>query len=177
MPINLWHRIFDIKNNKPDNMNLLLLLLLIRETSINLTSTAFVNNGDIPSKYTCQGQGVNPPLSIGDIPMGTASLILIVEDPEATKGTFDHWVVFNIPPMTTTIEENSKPGIEGKNGSGEAAYKGPCPPTGKHHYYFKLYALDIKLKLKSGATKNEVLDSMTGHILGTGELVGLYQKK
>ena len=158
-------------------MNLLILLLLMSEKVVNLTSPAFANNGDIPSKYTCQGLGINPSLTIGDLPMGTVSLALIVDDPDAPKGGFDHWVVWNIPPTTSTIDENSKPGTEGKNGAGETAYKGPCPPNGKHHYHFRIYALDAKLKLPDGANKAQLLAAMNGHILGRGELIGLYQKQ
>ena len=157
-------------------MNFLLLLLLFNKVSIPLTSTAFANNGDIPAKYTCQGKNINPPLAIGQTPKGTVSLALIIDDPDAPKGVFDHWVVYNINPTTTLIAENSKPGTEGKNGTGESAYMGPCPPSGKHHYFIRLYAVDKMLDLKSGATKKEVQDAIDGHILGEGELVGMYQK-
>ena len=159
-------------------MNLLIILLAIfSEKSISLTSPVFANNGDIPIKYTCQGPGTSPPLVIGKLPEGTVSLALTVDDPDAPNGGYDHWVVWNIDPATTTIEEGSKPGTEGKNGSGEDGYKVPCPPTGKHHYHFKIYALDTKLKLDGTATKAQLQAAIKGHILGHGELIGLYQKQ
>ena len=153
---------------------LLLILSMFKENEVGLSSPAFASMGDIPTKYTCEGQNINPPLMIGELPSGTKSLVLIVDDPDADKKVFDHWVVYNIAP-TNAIKENSKPGIEGKNGKGEKAYTGPCPPTGKHHYYFKIYALDTELKLKD-PDKAAVMKAMQDHILASGQVVGLYQK-
>jgi Raf kinase inhibitor-like YbhB/YbcL family protein len=156
---------------------MLLLLLaasMLHKTDVSLTSPVFTNQGDIPVKYSCEGEGVNPPLVIGEVPKGTKTLALLVDDPDAPKKTFDHWVVYNISP-TNAIRENSKPGTEGKNGKGQIGYTGPCPPSGQHHYYFTVYALDTRLDLKA-PTKDEVIKAMDGHILGSGVLIGLYQK-
>ncbi|MCW3127691.1 MAG: Phospholipid-binding protein [Bacteroidetes bacterium] len=159
-------------------MNLFLLtLMLLNKTSITISSPAFSNNGNIPAQYTCEGKNINPAIQIGTVPKETKSLTLIVDDPDADKGVITHWVAWNIDPATSKIEENSKPGIQGKNEKGELGYMGPCPATGMHHYYFKVYALDKKLDLKAGASKAEVLNAINGHILAEGELVGLYQKK
>ena len=156
-----------------------ILLLLIMTTVLNkpliIKSPAFSNNGWIPAKYACIGSNINPTLSISDIPNGTKSLALIVDDPDAPNGTFVHWVMWNIP-VTSVIDENSAPGIQGKNGKGENNYFGPCPPTGTHHYNFKIYALDTKLILPIGADKNALLKAMDKHILASGVLIGLFKK-
>jgi len=155
------------------------LFLIVMATVLNkpliVESPAFANNELIPAKYTCVGSNINPTLVITDIPYGTKSLALIVDDPDAPHGTFDHWVMWNIPAVGV-IDENSAPGIQGKNGKGENKYMGPCPPSGTHHYHFKVYALDIKLKLPAGADKNALLKAMDKHILASGELIGLFKK-
>lgn len=145
--------------------------------SLTISSPAFENEGDIPSKYTCEGQNVNPEITIKDVPDNTQSLALIMDDPDAPTGTFDHWIMWNIPANTKTIDMNSHPGTQGKNGRGENKYTGPCPPTGKHRYYFKVYALDKKLSLAEGSTKAELENAMQGHILASGQLMGKYEKK
>nr|MDO8132980.1 YbhB/YbcL family Raf kinase inhibitor-like protein [Candidatus Njordarchaeum guaymaensis] len=141
-----------------------------------MTSPAFENKGSIPSKYTCDGRDVNPPLKIEDIPKETQSLVLIVDDPDAPAGTFDHWIVWNIPP-TERIEENSVPGTEGLNDLRKHSYGGPCPPSGTHRYFFKVYALDTKLSLNPNSRKRDLEKAMTGHILAKGELIGLYRRR
>ena len=141
-----------------------------------VTSTAFENNGAIPSKYTCDGDDVNPPLDIGGLPGGTKSLVLIVDDPDAPRGTWDHWVVWNIAP-TERIEENSVPGVEGLNDFQRHSYGGPCPPSGTHRYFFKVYALDVQLNLGAESRKRDVEKAMEGHALATGELVGRYRRR
>lgn len=149
---------------------------------MQLTSTTFANNGAIPAKYTCDGEDVNPPLTIAGVPEGTKSLVLIVDDPDVPKsiredGIWDHWVVFNIPPDTTEISAGTEPaGVHGKGTSGDTGYHGPCPPDGQHRYFFKLYALDTVLNLGEGAGKAEVEQAMTGHILEQIELIGLYER-
>lgn len=159
-------------------MNALILsLMAILSTSaatLELSSPSFKNGDYIPTMYTCEGQGINPPLEIKNIPPGTRTLALIVDDPDAPAGTFDHWVIWNIEP-SKMIRENSAPGREGQNGKGAKGYAGPCPPagTGLHHYHFKLYALDAKLDLEVGG-KSELENAMKGHVLGQGEMVGLY---
>ena len=146
--------------------------------NMRLTSPAFKNNQLIPKKYTCDGENINPPLQISGIPAGTKSLVLIVDDPDAPMGTWVHWVVWNISPDTTLIEENSVPqgSIQGVNDFGKNTYGGPCPPRGTHRYYFKLYALNTKLPLNPSATKKDVEKAMEGAILEKAELVGLYKR-
>lgn len=140
-----------------------------------MTSPVFENKGFIPSKYTCDGANVNPPLSIEATPEGTKSLVLIVDDPDAPMGTWDHWVVWNISPAKK-IEENSVPGTEGLNSFNKHSYGGPCPPSGTHRYFFKVYALDTKLELKTNSRKKDVENAIKGHTLAKGEIVGLYKR-
>jgi len=142
---------------------------------LTVKSAAFENQQPIPSKYTCDGDDVNPPLTIEGAPPETKTLALIVEDPDATRGTFDHWVVWDISPAGK-IAENSVPGTEGLNSAGERGYMGPCPPSGTHRYFFKVYALDTKLCLKLDARKRDVEKAMENHVLAKGELVGLYSR-
>jgi len=144
--------------------------------SLNVSSPAFKDKDAIPARYTCQGQNVNPPLAITDIPEGAKSLVLIIEDPDAPGATFDHWVVWNIRPVGL-IEENTAPGVQGANSTGKNAYMGPCPPSGSHRYFFKIYALDSMLDLPPGSDKKAVEKAMKDHILGEGKLLGLYEKK
>jgi Raf kinase inhibitor-like YbhB/YbcL family protein len=136
----------------------------------------FENNKPIPVKYTCDGANINPPLTIDEVPKETKTLVLIVDDPDAPMGTFNHWVVWNIPPTTRKIEENTVPGTEAISTSRKQAYGGPCPPYGTHRYFFKVYALDTQLYLKSNSTKRDVEKAMKGHILAEGELMGLYSR-
>jgi len=148
----------------------------IIQATLTVTSPDFQDGKMIPEKFTCEGSNTSPAISITNIPKEAVSMVLIMDDPDAPNGGFDHWVVFNIEPGGNILE-NSVPGIEGSNGKGEAKYTGPCPPTGEHHYHFKVYALDMMLNLKIGATKKNVLENMTGHIIAWGEIVGLYSKK
>lgn len=145
---------------------------------MKISSPAFEENSKIPKKYTCDGENINPPLEIKEIPEGTQSLVLIVEDPDAPMGKFLHWLVFNIDPKVNFIEENSLPfgSIQGKNDFGQEGYGGPCPPFGQHRYFFKVFALDKKLNLPSGAKLNEIENAMEGHILDQAELIGVYGK-
>lgn len=155
---------------------LIFILMAAHSTStLTVTSTAFEQMGEIPLKYTCEGENINPPLNIGNIPPGTKSLTLIMDDPDAPNGTFDHWIIWNIEPGKV-IAENSKPGIEGNSSYGKPGYKGPCPPTGSHRYFFKVYALDSSLELKAGADKKTVEKAIQKHILAYGELIGIYKK-
>lgn len=144
--------------------------------SLNISSPEFSQGGNIPVDYTCEGSGKNPPVNIKDIPKETKSLVLIVEDPDAPGKTFDHWVVWNIPPQET-IKEDSIPGEVGKNSKGENRYTGPCPPSGTHRYFFKVYALDTLLEIKNSAGKKIVEQALQNHILAYGELVGNYKKQ
>jgi Raf kinase inhibitor-like YbhB/YbcL family protein len=144
-----------------------------------ITSPAFPHNGMIPPKFTCDGADVNPTLSIANIPEKTRSLALIVDDPDAPAGTWVHWVVWNIGAGTKEILEDSVPqgAIQGKTDFGKQGYGGPCPPSGTHRYFFKLYALDATLALKSGATKAQAEEAMKGHVLARAERIGLYRRK
>jgi Raf kinase inhibitor-like YbhB/YbcL family protein len=143
---------------------------------LSVKSPAFENNKPIPVKYTCDGANVNPPLTVDGVPEETKTLVLIVDDPDAPMGTFDHWVVWNIPPTTQKIEENTVPGTEGINTYRKHAYRGPCPPYGTHRYFFKVYALDTQLDLKTNSSKRDVEKAMKGHTLAEGELIGLYSR-
>lgn len=140
-----------------------------------LTSPAFENNQDIPKRFTCDGKGVNPPLKIDGIPKYTKSLALIVDDPDAPMGTFVHWVVYDIP-VISSIEEGSVPGRQGSNTTRGVDWVSPCPPSGIHRYIFKIYALDKELELKAGAGKAAVEEAMEGHILDKAKLTGLYKR-
>ena len=144
-------------------------------SSLTLTSPAFAHNQAIPRKYTCQGDDVNPALNISGLPAGTQSLALIVDDPDAPGGNWDHWLVYNIPP-SEAIAKNGVPGVQLRNDFRRREYGGPCPPSGTHRYFFKLFALDTQLTLVASATKNDLLKSMDGHILAQTELIGLYKK-
>lgn len=143
---------------------------------LQVRSVAFSHNGHIPPQYTCEGENINPPLEISNIPQEAKTLALIMEDPDAPNGTFDHWIVWNIQP-NEAIGEKNIPGISGTNSFGKTGYGGPCPPSGSHRYFFKVFALDTALDLLAGASKDELLRAMGGHILAVGELMGLYQKR
>ena len=143
---------------------------------MKITSSAFGHNASIPTRFTCQGEDINPPLTISGIPEGTKTMALIVDDPDAPAKTWIHWVVFNIPPMAEIAQDNI-PGTQGYNDFGRNDYGGPCPPSGTHRYFFKIYALDTELSLKEGSTKQQLLMAMDGHLLGQAELIGLYKKK
>lgn len=150
---------------------------------MKLLSSAFQDGGKIPQKYTCEGDNINPPLSIQDVPKEAKSLVLIMDDPDVPSFVrqdqmWDHWVVYNIPPSVTEIQENTKPdGTLGKNTSGTLCYQGPCPPDREHRYFFKLYALDTFLSLPKGATKKEVESAMQGHIIAKAGWMGRYEKQ
>ncbi|MFZ2603112.1 MAG: YbhB/YbcL family Raf kinase inhibitor-like protein [Candidatus Omnitrophota bacterium] len=143
---------------------------------IKIISPEFKNNEFIPLRFTCQGQDINPLLEIDGIPKDAQSLVLIVDDPDAVTGTWVHWVVFDIP-VTRSIEEDSIPGKQGINNTGKKIYHGPCPPTGVHRYFFKIYALDKKLNLDEGISIAELEKAMQSHILDKAELIGLYKRK
>jgi len=146
---------------------------------LTLKSSAFKDGEKIPLKYTCDGENVNPFLEIRNIPPGTQSLVLVMDDPDATGGeTWDHWIIANITPQTQYIEEDTVPhgSVQGSNSWGSARYGGPCPPPGAdpHRYMFKLYALDIALDIPEGTKKQEIEEKMEGHIIQETTLQGLY---
>jgi Raf kinase inhibitor-like YbhB/YbcL family protein len=145
---------------------------------MKLTSDAFANNGTIPSECTCDGKGLSPELIISDVPSNAKSLVLIMDDPDAPVGTWDHWVVFNIGISTNKIPKGTEPkGIGGKNSWGRTGYGGPCPPSGTHRYFFRLYALDAMLSLPEGSAKKDIEKAMHGHIAAKAELMGTYRRK
>jgi len=143
---------------------------------MKLTSPEFANNSSIPSRFTCKGENINPALEIHDVPTGTQSLALIMDDPDAPMGTWVHWVVFDIP-VISKIDENSIPGKQGRNNFGRKDYGGPCPPSGTHRYFFKLYALDKMLGLAEDISKGALEKATQAHILEKAELIGLYKKE
>ncbi len=145
--------------------------------NMEVRSPAFSSNGFIPTIYTCMGHDFNPPLEILDVPDGTISMVLIVDDPDASGGNWDHWIVFNIPP-TNKIEENIVPegSVQAVNDFGRVEYGGPCPPSGRHRYFFKVYALDTMLNLEPGSKKSEIEAAMQGHVLAQAQLMGVFEK-
>lgn len=150
---------------------------------MEITSSAFQEGISIPSLYTCDGKDISPPLSWSGAPAGTKSFALIADDPDAPGGTWVHWVLWNLPSQAQELKEGfptssqlSNGARQGKSDFGQIGYGGPCPPSGTHHYFFKLYALDTSLTLKSGATKSQLEAAMKGHILAQSKLMGVYRR-
>jgi Raf kinase inhibitor-like YbhB/YbcL family protein len=151
---------------------------------LQLTSSAFRPETDIPVKFTCQGDDISPELAWKDAPAQTKTFALIVHDPDAPRqGGFTHWVVYNIPAGVQQLRQNEPKGdalpgggVQGRNDGGKVGYMGPCPPSGTHRYYFYLYALDTELNLQSGAGKDDLEKAMQGHVLQKAELMGKYRK-
>lgn len=154
------------------------------ERTLSVSSQAFHEGEKIPARYTCNGQNISPPLVWGEPPAGTGSFVLIVNDPDAPGGTFTYWVLFNLPANNRelseaipTQEQLPDGALQGKNDFGKVGYGGPCPPPGHpHRYQFTLYALDRALDLKADASKKQLKNAMQGHILGQGQLTGIYQR-
>jgi Raf kinase inhibitor-like YbhB/YbcL family protein len=149
-----------------------------------LSSTAFADGAPIPVKYSCQGNDISPPLLWEGAPAQTKSFALICDDPDAPGRTWVHWVFYNLPSSLSSLSDNTpKTGAlpngaaQGLNSSGQIGYQGPCPPSGKHRYFFKLYALDAALSLEGRSTKDELLKAMEGHILAFGQIMGTYQRQ
>jgi len=140
---------------------------------MHITSSAFEHNERIPAKYTCNGQNINPPLRIEDIPPGTQSMAIIVDDPDAPGKTFLHWLIWDIEP-TNEIAENTAPGTQGRTDFGKPAYGGPCPPSGTHRYFFRVYALGTTVGLPEGSSRADLEQAMKGHVLAEAEIIGLY---
>jgi Raf kinase inhibitor-like YbhB/YbcL family protein len=161
----------------------LLALLLLALPCIGLaapaiTSPDFTQGGMIPSRFTCEGRNVSPALEIAGIPAKAASLALVVDDPDAPGGTFTHWIVWNIPPGTRKFAGGAAPGgaVQGTNDFGNAGYSGPCPPSGIHRYFFRLFALDAALHLTPGASRKEFDAALAGHVVAQAVLMGRYEK-
>lgn len=165
---------YDAKNQKGEKSPM----------NIKVTSSAFKNEESIPTLYTCEGQDISPALSWSEVPKEAKSLALICDDPDAPRGTWVHWVVYYIPPSVTGFDENVPKGVEtldngakqGTNSWPKIGYGGPCPPSGTHRYFFKVYALDTVLNLTKSATKADVEKAMDGHVLAWGQLMGKYKK-
>jgi Raf kinase inhibitor-like YbhB/YbcL family protein len=146
------------------------------QSKLTVSSPSFTENGNIPAKFTCQGDQINPALHVSGIPAGAKSLALILHDPDAGhQGGFTHWVMWNVP-VDGDIAENFKGAVQGLNGAGKAGYIGMCPPTGAHHYHFMVYALDTQLTIDAKTDKAGLEKAMAGHIVAQGDLVGLYEK-
>ena len=145
---------------------------------LRIESPEFGNNEMMPSKFTCEGQNINPELKISGVGSNAKSLVLIMDDPDAPMGTWVHWTLWNIDPETAEIPQNSVPegAVEGITSFKKPGYGGPCPPSGTHRYFFKLYAIDTLLGLGAKATASDIEKAMEGHILDSAELVGLYKK-
>jgi Raf kinase inhibitor-like YbhB/YbcL family protein len=143
---------------------------------IDVSCAAFNENEFIPPRYTCDGKDVNPALNLDHIPKESQSLAIIVDDPDAPGGTWVHWVIWNIP-VTHHLKEGHRTGTQGVNDFNKQNYRGPCPPKGTHRYFFKGYALDCILEIPAGSNKADLEKAMAGHILGFGELIGLYKKQ
>ena len=149
---------------------------------MKIQSTAFKEGENIPSKFTCDGENISPELSWDDFPDNTKTFAMVVDDPDAPGGTFVHWVLYNIPSDTTNLLEGTTSknlpdrAKQGVNHFGDNEYGGPCPPSGTHRYYFKLYALDDEVQLKEGVSKRDLLKAMEGHILAEGQLMGKYER-
>ena len=148
-----------------------------KKMALTITSPAFEGNSYIPKKHACGGEDVSPELNWDALPAGAKSVAVIMDDPDAPSGVWDHWVKFNIASSTTIIEEGIEPqGVSGIGTSGNRDYFGPCPPDREHRYFFKLYSLERELDLKEGASKKEVEIAMKGHILQQTELIGYYER-
>jgi len=154
---------------------------------MKISSPVFSDGEPIPPRYSCEGSDISPPLdwdvALLSIP-DNGSIVLICDDPDAPGGTWIHWVIFNLPPETSSLPEMVMPreelengALQGANSWGNIGYGGPCPPSGTHRYYYKVYALDAKLNLSPGTTKEELLNAMDGHVLDEGQLMGTYTRK
>ena len=148
---------------------------------IKLTSSAFKEGQPIPATYTCKGVNISPPLEWSGVPKTARTIAIIADDPDAPSGMWVHWVLYNLPADNIGLVENlpatenlKAGGFQGKNDSGKIGYDGPCPPSGTHRYFFKIYALDAELPLKAGATKAEVEKAMAGRVVAQGQLMGTY---
>jgi Raf kinase inhibitor-like YbhB/YbcL family protein len=153
-------------------------------SSFRIESSAFKQGATIPTRYSCQGENISPPLAWANPPSGARSFALIVEDPDAPAGTWTHWVVYNLPAQARAMPENTPKqgelpngGLQGTSSFGSVGYGGPCPPPGRaHRYFFRLYALDTVLALKAGAAKADVLAALKGHVLGEAQLMGRFKR-
>jgi len=156
--------------------------IVYKEGEMRITSPAYEDNQSLPSVYTCDGRNISPPLFFDALPVGTVSLALIVDDPDALAGSADpgwvHWILYNIPPSVSGIDEDSVPATaaQGLNDWSQTGYGGPCPPSGTHRYVFTLYALDIQLTFPDAPTKSQLISAMHNHVIDQARLIGLYAR-
>ena len=143
---------------------------------MEVTSTAYVNESAIPVRYTCDGDDFSPPITLTGLPEGTASLALLMDDPDAPGGTWSHWVAYDIPVQTAIAEDVGALGTAGTNSWKRTGYGGPCPPSGTHRYYVTVYALDVELGEPEGLTRDELFAAMDGHVIAKGTLMGTYAR-
>ena len=141
-----------------------------------ISSPSFFEGSDIPERFSCRGENISPAIKISFLPPEVKSMAIIVEDPDAPQGIFDHWVAWNLPP-DDMIAENSKAGVQGKNSKGGTGYTGPCPPSGTHRYQFKVYALDTMLELPDATNKKNLMNAMQEHVIAGGELTGKFSSQ
>jgi Raf kinase inhibitor-like YbhB/YbcL family protein len=146
------------------------------DATMEISSPAFEHQTSIPQRHSCDGDDVSPQLDVANLPDDAVSLVLVMDDPDAPAGTWDHWVAYDIAPIDSIAEGDHDIGIGGVNSWGTTGYGGPCPPSGTHHYFFQVYALDVELGLAEGATKAEVIAAMDGHIIDRAQLVGLFSR-
>jgi hypothetical protein len=152
-------------------------VLFAKDAEMKVTSPAFGEGANIPSKFTCDGADTSPSLKIEGVPAAAKILVLIVDDPDAPGGLFTHWLAWNVDPKTNSIAEGGAPGgLAGRNDFGKSGYGGPCPPSGTHRYHFKVVALDQALSLPAGAGRKQLDAAMKGHVIGQGELIGRYAR-
>jgi len=151
--------------------------------AILIKSRAFKDGEPIPTEYSCEGLNFSPPLELESITHDAVSIAIICEDPDAPSGIWSHWVIFNLPPKTTELPERvmtretlENGATQGSNGWGTIGYRGPCPPSGTHRYYFRIYALDVKLNLPAGVTREELLKALKNHVLDEGQIMGTYTR-
>lgn len=152
---------------------------VIKEGGLKISSPVFENNGYIPRRYTCDGKNVSPPLEIENVPQEAKSLALILDDRDAPRGTFVHWIAWNIDPSIKESRESSVPkgAVQGMNDFKRRNYGGPCPPSGTHRYYFNIYALDTRLTLHHNSKKADLEKAMKGHVIARAQMMGLYKRK
>jgi hypothetical protein len=162
---------------KPIIFGLLAIAYLNGAFAMGLSTPAFNNGDPIPAQYTCEGKDDLPKLFISDVPAHANSLVLIMDDPDTSNGTWTHWVLYNIPPLTPSLELKNLPNnvLVGKNSWGNNEYRGPCPPQGNHRYFFKIYAIDRMLSLPAGATADQIVAAIKGHVIAETQLMGTYQ--
>lgn len=160
-------------------MNIVILifsLLFPQEPRLVVTSPDFEHEGEIPTKFTCEGRDINPTLEIAEIPKGTKSIVVLMEDPDSRSATMNFWILWNLKP-TGLIEEGTTSGVRGTNSVGKSSYLGPCPIAGTHRYFFKVYALDEMLNIDEDSDQWVVQEAMKTHMLASGEIMGWYRKK